>query len=164
MMFGWFRSEKREKRRKARLDRKHLEVRARRFLRSYLDADEMRKPQFYRAVEEASQQCQPEDLVRMLSELEDSQIAEATSNAAMDFVLSRERTAMQGDRVAEFVIDAYATVGMAYHRAAGVYAMNKELEELGTAAVHLLTMATSYMARAKDQQRPRAGPGIQPGT
>ena len=32
-----------------------------------------------------------------------------------------------------------------YHRAAGVYTMDKEMQELGTAAVHLLTMATSYM-------------------
>jgi hypothetical protein len=41
-MFGWFNSEKREQRRKVRLDRKHLEVRTRRFLKSYLDADETR--------------------------------------------------------------------------------------------------------------------------
>ena len=32
-----------------------------------------------------------------------------------------------------------------HHRAAGVYMMDKEMQELGTAAVHLLTMATSYM-------------------
>src|SRR4051812_12337824 len=111
MVFNWFRSEKWVKRRKVRLDRRHLEARTRRFLKSYLDADEMRKPQFYRAVEEASSQCQPEDLVRVFSELDDAQIAEATSSAAMDIVLSREKTINQGDRVADFVTDAYATVG-----------------------------------------------------
>jgi hypothetical protein len=37
------------------------------------------------------------------------------------------------------------TVGIAYHRAAGLYIMDKEMQDLGTAAVHLLTIATSYM-------------------
>lgn len=56
-----------------------------------------------------------------------------------------ERTALKNDdRLADFLTDAYATVGIAYHRAAGVYTMDKEMQELGTAAVHLLTMATSY--------------------
>jgi hypothetical protein len=32
----------------------------------------------------------------------------------------------------------------------GVYTMDKEMQELGTAAVHLLTMATAYM-RAKNE-------------
>jgi hypothetical protein len=57
-----------------------------------------------------------------------------------------ERSALrQEDRIFHFVTDACATVGVAYHRAAGVYTMDKEMQELGTAAVHLLTMATSYM-------------------
>ena len=150
MVFGWFNSEKREKRRKVRLDRKHLEARTRRFLKSYLGADETRKPQFYRAVEEASKQCQPMELAGPL-ELEDAQVAEATSNAAMKRVLARERQAAQkkDDRIADFVTDACATVAIAYHRAAGVYTIDKEMEELGTASVHLLTMATSYMSAKK---------------
>jgi hypothetical protein len=37
-------------------------------------------------------------------------------------------------------------LAIAYHRAAGVYTLDKEMQELGTAAVHLLTMATSYMS------------------
>ena len=53
-MFGWFKPERRERRRKVRQDRKHLEERARRFLKRYLEADDTRKPQFYRAVEEIS--------------------------------------------------------------------------------------------------------------
>jgi hypothetical protein len=58
-MFGWLKTERRERRRRVRLDRKYLEARSRRFLKIYLDADETRKPQFYRAVDEASKRCQP---------------------------------------------------------------------------------------------------------
>jgi hypothetical protein len=156
VVFGWFKSERREQRKKVRLDRKHLEARARRFLENYLKADEARKPQFYRAVEEASKQCQPAESGLPPSELADAQIAEATSGAAMKMVLAREerRALKKDDRTADFVTDACATVGMAYHRAAGVYAMDKEMEQLGTAAVHLLTMATSYM-RAQKEPRGR---------
>ena len=63
-------------------------------------------------------------------ELEDAQIAEATSSAAMKTVL--ERDAKEHDRTADFVTDAYATVAIAYHRAAGVYMVDKEMQELGT--------------------------------
>ena len=65
----------------------------------------------------------------------------------MEMVLAREErsTLQKDDRISDFVTDAYATVGIAYHRAAGVYTMDEEMQELGTAAVHLLTMATSYM-------------------
>jgi hypothetical protein len=144
MVFGWFKSEQRERRRKIRLDRKHLEARSRRFLRRYLNADETLKPQFYRAVEEMSKQCQPARLGLPPPELEDAQIAEATSSAAMKIVL--ERSALkEDDRISDFVTDACATVGIAYHRAAGVYTIDREMQELGTAAVHLLTIATSYM-------------------
>ena len=62
-MFDWFKSERRERRKKVRQDRKQLEVRARRFLKSYLEADEVRKPEFYRAVEDISGKCRPPDLV-----------------------------------------------------------------------------------------------------
>ena len=57
-MFGWFKSERRERQKKVRQDRKHLEERVRRFLKSYLNADETRKPQYYRAVEDISKKCQ----------------------------------------------------------------------------------------------------------
>ena len=152
MVFRWFKSEKRERRRKVKLDRKHLEARSRRFLKSYLNADETRKPQFYRAVEEASKLCQPVKSGLLPPELEDAQIAEATSGAAMQMVLAREeRGALKKDgRISDFVTDAYATVGIAYHRAAGVYTMDKEMQDLGTAAVNLLTMATSYMRAQND--------------
>ena len=58
-MFDWFKPEQRVLRRKVRLDRKCLEAGARRFLRSYLSADQGRKPQFYQAVEEATRECSP---------------------------------------------------------------------------------------------------------
>src|SRR6185312_16608287 len=58
-MFDWFKSERRVRRKKVRQDRKQLEVRARRFLKSYLEADEVRKPEFYRAVEDISKKCRP---------------------------------------------------------------------------------------------------------
>jgi hypothetical protein len=147
MVFGWFKFEKLERRRKVRLDRKHLEARSRRFLKRYLNADETRKLQFYLAVEQASKQCEPVKSGLPPPELEDAQIAEATSDAAMKMVLAREAQSAlkKDDRISDFVTDAYATVGIAYHRAAGVYTMDEEMLELGTAAVHLLTMATSYM-------------------
>ena len=99
-MFGWFKSERRERRKKVRQDRKHLEERARRFLKSYLDADELRKPKFYRAVEDIIKKCQPDsDQLQM----DDSQIAEATSRAAMKMLLYRVEQMGGNARVADFV-------------------------------------------------------------
>lgn len=70
----------------------------------------------------------------------------------MKIVLAREEggTLNKDDRIAAFVTDAYATVAIAYHRAAGVYTMDRRMQKLGTAAVHLLTMATSYMTAQQD--------------
>jgi hypothetical protein len=97
MVFGWFKSEQREKRKKVTLDRIHLEARTRRFLSAYLAVDEMRKPHFYRAVEAASKECRSMDIGAATSESEDAQIAEnaqiaqAISNAAMKIVLGPSR-------------------------------------------------------------------------
>ncbi len=79
------------------------------------------------------------------SELGDAQIAEATSDAAMKTVLALLEQGAFKKNAPNFVADAFATVGIAYHRAAGIYTEDQEMRELGTAAVHLLTMATSYM-------------------
>jgi hypothetical protein len=149
MVFGWHKSERWQQRRKIRLDRRHLETRARRFLKIYLNADQTRKPQFYRVVEEAARQCRPAGSSLPPPEQEDNEIAEATSIAAMTKVLERDAT-MKDDPTADFITDACATVAIAYHRAAGLYTRDKEMQELGTAAVHLLTMATSYMRVQKD--------------
>src|SRR6476469_7651315 len=98
-VFGWLRSDQCERRRKLRLDRRHLEARARRFLNNYLKAEETRKARFYRAVGEASGQCNPADLAS--ADLEDAKIAEATSSAAMSIVLERAGS-KQDDRTADF--------------------------------------------------------------
>jgi hypothetical protein len=143
-MFDWLKSKTRERRKKVRLDRKHVEERARRFLQTYLDADEMRKPHFYRAVQDISNMCRPAELIGR-SDVDDGRVAEITSQAAMKMVLGRTGGIKESDSVANFVTDACATVAVAYNRAAGVYVGDEELQELGTAAVHLLTMATSYM-------------------
>ena len=144
-MFGWLNSENRDKRRKVRFDRKHLEAKTRRFLMRYLAADETGKPKFYRAVEDVSNECRAEIGVPLF-QLEDSQIANWTSEAAIKAVLAQEKRAKKKDQsVSHFIIDATATVALAYRRATGVYTVDKDMQELGTAAVHLLTMATSYL-------------------
>jgi hypothetical protein len=120
-MFGWFKSERLERRKKIGQDRKHLEERARRFLKSYLDADQTRKPQFYRAVEDISKKCQPAELSLSQPDKDDRRFAEATSQAALQMVLDRVGRFSADDKVADFVTDACATVAVAYHRAAGVY-------------------------------------------
>src|SRR4051794_9336362 len=89
IVFGWFRSEQRERLKKVRLDRKHLQARARRFLSNYLEADETRKVHFYRAIDEASRHCRPTESGLPPPELEDAEIAKATSAAAIKIVLDR---------------------------------------------------------------------------
>jgi hypothetical protein len=141
-MFEWLRAEHRERRKKIKLDRQHLEARARRFLRGYLEAGEAGKPQYYQAVEDISRKCQPA-LSLAVPASNDSWISEAAAKAAMKMVLQLNEGLTTKDQ-ADFLTDACATVAIAYHRAAGVYAGNSNMQELGTAAVHLLTMATSY--------------------
>ena len=148
-MFGWFKSEQRERQRKVRQARKHLEVRARRFLKSYLDADQTRKPQFYRAVEDISKKCHPAEPNLSQPDMDDRRLAEATSQAALQMVFDRVRRSAD-DKVDDFVTDACATVAVAYRRAAGVYVEDEEMKQLGTAAVHLLTMATLYIGAQKE--------------
>ena len=145
MIYGWFRSKgARDRSRLIKKDREHLEARARHFLKSFLKADESGKAQFYRVVEDAVQRCQADAGVG----LEDQEVARATSAEAMKILLALENN--EADSNATFIIDAYATVAIAYHRAAGVYSEDKPMQELGTAAVHLLTMATSYTKQLPD--------------
>jgi hypothetical protein len=150
----WPKSERGERRRKVWRDRKYLEPRSRRFLKIYLNVSEARKPAFYEVLNEASRQCFPTQSGLPSPNFNDSEIAEATSNAAMKVVLERG-VSEKGDRTADFITDAYATVGVAYHRAAGVYVRDKDMQELGTAAVHLLTIATSYLTRHPDSSELR---------
>ena len=149
-MFGWFKTKSRQRRKKVRLDRKHLEDRARRFLKSYLEADEKQKPHFYRAVEDISKKYHPAALGLAQSDVDDGRIAETTAQTAMKMVLDRTSQIREDDRVENFVTDACATVAVAYHRAAGVYVKDDDMQGLGTAAVHLLTMSTSYTEAHKE--------------
>src|SRR5258708_5005438 len=77
-LFRWS-NVNRRRRRIIREDRKYLEARVRRFLRSYLSADAMQKPQYYEVVAGASAGCQPE---YSISDLESDQTAEAAAEAA----------------------------------------------------------------------------------
>jgi hypothetical protein len=106
----------------------------------------MRKPDFYRVINEASAHCYPGS---PSPELQDAEIADGASLAALEIVLARIEK--NNDPTFDFLTDAYATVGVAYHRAAGVYIKDEDLQELGTAAVHLLTIATSYMSARTDK-------------
>jgi hypothetical protein len=150
MIFGWFRSKAaRDRSRLIKKDLEHLESRARHFLKSFLKADKNGKAQFYRVVEDAVQTCQADAGVGQPStELEDEQVARAISAEAMKILLALENN--EAGSNAAFIIDAYATAAIAYHRAARVYSEDKPMQELGTAAVHLLTMATSYTRQHPD--------------
>ena len=149
-MFSWFKPDRQRK--KIREDRKHLEARARRLLKNYLSADGPRKQQYYEVIAGAAAACQPgvSD-----PKLEDAQLAQATAEAALKVVKLRERQAIDdNDPLAALITDAYATVAVAYRRASTVYLGDEEMQQLGTAAVHLLTIATSYMAAQSEEVAP----------
>ncbi len=132
-------------RRKIRFDRNNLEERARRFLKGYLAADDTQKRRYYQAVEDISKRCQS---IRLIGrpDLNDRAVAEEACEAAIRMVQDHDYRKKKDERTADFVTDASATVAIAYRRAAGVYVADEKMQELGTAAVHLLTMATSYMS------------------
>jgi hypothetical protein len=139
-VFDWIKTDPRRK--AIREDRRYVFGRTQRFLRSYLSADGLRKQRFYEAVEGASAACRP--VIDPLAE--NAQIARNTAETALEVVKRRSQRGNDGeDHLAIFITDAYATVTMAYHRAAGTYTIDQEMQQLGTAAVHLLTIATSYM-------------------
>ena len=150
-MSNWFKYNGRRK--IIREDRKYLEARARRLLKCYLLAEWLEKDQYYEVVAGAADACRPE-----MSDpsMDDAQIAEATSDVALRVVRRREQTASEDgqNQLATLITDAYATVAVAYRRAAGLYTIDLPMQQLGTAAVHLLTIANSYMiARPKAEQK-----------
>lgn len=141
-MFSWFRSDKRRK--KIREDQRYLEGRARRLLQSYLAADDKQKQQYYEVIAGAAAACHPS---ASDPRLEDVKVAQASAEAAIKIVKLRYRQAIdEKDHVAVLITDAYATVAIAYRRAAAVYTIDEKMQKLGTAAVHLVTIANSYMA------------------
>ena len=79
------------------------------------------------------------------------QLAQVAAEAAFKVVRKRERQAIdENDQVGSLITDAYATVAIAHRRASAAYTGDEEMKKLGTAAVHLLTIATSYMAAQAD--------------
>ena len=138
-MIGWFGSIVRRK--QIRAERK-IEKRVRHFLERYLAADAASKNQFYQVVAGAAVACQHS--VRDPT-LENTVLAQATSDLAFKVVQSRSQRCTAANSVQLMITDAYATVAIAHRRAAAAY-IDPEMQRLGTAAVHLVTMATSYMA------------------
>ena len=139
-------------REKIREDRKHLKPGARRLLKNYLFADGPRKQQYYEVIAGAAAACQPgvSD-----PKLEDVQLSQTTAETALKVVKLRERQAIDdNDPLAALITDAYATVAVAYRRASTVYLGDEEMQRLGTAAVHLLTIATSYMTAQSEEVAP----------
>ncbi len=108
-----------------------------------MSADGPRKQRYYEVVAGASSACQSG-----VSDpnLEDRHLGQIAAETALKVVKRRE---LQGradsDQVASLITDAYATVAIAYRRASTAYTTDEEMQRLGTAAVHLVTIATSYM-------------------
>jgi hypothetical protein len=140
-VLGWFGSIIRRK--QVRADWKICEERVRRFLQSYLAADAARKHVFYELVAGAAAACEPSITD---PNVDNFQMAQKTSDVAFNVVRHRLKGGTDYDCIQSMITDAYATVATAHRRAAAVYTTDPELQRLGTAAVHLVTMARSYMA------------------
>jgi hypothetical protein len=138
---GWFVSI--TKRKQIRADHRILEARVRRFLESYLVASAARKNEFYEVIAGAASACRPSVTDPTVENIERAQ---KTSELALKVVQSRFRRGVDVDHVQSMITDAYATIAIAYRRASAAYTTDPEMQRLGTAAVHLVTMATSYMA------------------
>ena len=141
-VFSWLKPN--SQRKKIWKDRKYLEARVRRLLKNYLSADEPQKRRYYEAITGAAAGCQ-QDVTD--PKLEGVQYAQASAEVALKVVRARDHQVFDdNDQLAALITDAYATVAIAYRRASLAYTSDEEMQKLGTAAVHLLTIATSYMA------------------
>jgi hypothetical protein len=118
-----------------------------------LSADGPSKAAIYQVVAGAAAGCQP-DISN--PDLEGVQPAQASAEVAREVVRLREKQAYN-DRSAILITDAYATVAIAYSRASAAYTADKEMQKLGTAAVHLLTIASSYMAQLPEPREDSFG-------
>jgi hypothetical protein len=113
-------------------------------LESYLGASDREKQQYYEVIAGAAAACHPSVCDPTL---EDEKVAQASAEAAIKIVKFRvQQVGDADDRLAQMITDAYATVAIAYRRAAAVYIVDKDMQQLGTAAVHLVTIANSYVA------------------
>lgn len=112
-------------------------------MQSYLTSRELPKQQYYQAIAGAVAACQPGISDPSIS---NEKLAGLAAEAAMKVVKLRIRKAKdEHDHSAVLITDAYATVAVAYRRAAAAYRADEQMEQLGTAAVHLVTIATSFM-------------------
>jgi len=107
---------------------------------SYLASDELQKQQYLELVAGAAAACQP---LTSDPDLENTELSKVIAETALRVVKVRERA--NSDQLAKSITDAYATVAMAYRRAAAIYVLDEEMQQIGTAAVHLVTIANSYM-------------------
>jgi len=127
-----------------REDRKYLEVRAQRLLKGYLSSDLPRKHRYYEVIAGAVAACEP---AVFDPNLDDAQRPQAVAEAALNIVKHRQlQSIADKDQVAALITDAYATVAIANRRASAAYGSDDDLQQLGTAAVHLVTIATSFMS------------------
>ena len=140
-MLSWFIPD--ERRKALREDRKYLVGRARRFLLSYLASDNHQKQRYLELISGADAACQPETSD---PKLQNTQVSQVVANTAFRVVKKRQRQTENGDQLPRLITDAYATVAIAYRRAAAVYVLDEEMQQLGTAAVHMITIANSYLA------------------
>lgn len=146
-MFNWFNPDRRRKRQ----DRRELQARARRLLQSYLRSDEEEKQRYYQVIAGAAAACQGDVSDPTVG---NEMLARQSAEIATKVVKSRLRHGMDElDHSAVLITDAYATVAIAYRRAAADYTTDKEMERLGTAAVHLVTIANSYMNAESEQAK-----------
>lgn len=155
-MFGRFKIE-RQRRAIIRQDRQYLEARARHFLEGFLLASDLDKDRYFGVVAAVAAACQPDNVVSFSENLQVAEITAATASAVVmrRILIEQDRP---GDRAYAFMTDACATAAVAFRRAAGVYVGNKKMQRLGTAAVHLLTMATSReMANSKMENKSPEG-------
>lgn len=146
-MLGWF--NRNNQWALIKRDRKLLEARAWRRLQGYLSADAPRKQRYYGVIAGAAAACQPS-----VSDpnLENAQLAQAAVEAALKVVKLREhQRIVDNDQVGALITGAYATVAIAYRRASAAYTVDKKMQQLGTAAVHLVTIAISYMDAQADE-------------
>jgi hypothetical protein len=141
-MLNWLKPDGRRK--SIRNDRKYIVGRARRLLLGYLGSDDLQKRRYYELVAGAAAACQPEAPNPGLSNTDSSN---EIAQRAFRVVKGRVRQASADrDDLQKSITDAYATVAMAYRRAAAIYVLDEEMQQIGTAAVHMVTIANSYMA------------------
>jgi hypothetical protein len=150
-MLNWFKSDGR--RQAIREDRKHIVGRARRFLLGYLASEDLQKDRYYELVAGAAAASQPQ---APDPDLPNTELSRLIAEKAFRVVKARDQQSISdSDELQTSITDAYATVAMAYRRAAAIYVPDDEMQQIGTAAVHMVTIANSYRA-AQSQQRSAA--------